>query len=63
MARAASMNLGMLATYDQMKETLCSLTGREPTDTTMPIRMGSSLSAGFMAAACCLPFDNCKTKL
>jgi len=62
MARAASMNLGMLATHDQMKETF-SLMGREPTDTTMLIRMGSSLSAGFMAASCCLPFDNCKTKL
>ena len=63
MARASSMNLGMMATYDQMKEMICRYLGRDPTDSTKVVRAFSSLTAGFMAAACCLPFDNMKTKM
>jgi len=46
-----------------MKEMICRYLGRDPTDSTKVVRAFSSLTAGFMAAACCLPFDNMKTKM
>ena len=38
MARAASMNLGMLVTYDEIKERVCLAMGREIGDTTKGVR-------------------------
>lgn len=63
MARAAAMNIGMLVTYDEIKERVCKMMNRDPTDSSKKIRVLAGLGAGFMASACCLPFDNCKTKM
>jgi len=63
MARAVSMNVGMLVTYDEIKERVCRMMGRDPTDSTKAVRAVAGLGAGFMAALCCLPFDNSKTKI
>ena len=63
MSRAVAMNVGMLVTYDEIKERVCRMMGRDPTDTTKAVRAIAALSAGFCAALCCLPFDNSKTKI
>lgn len=63
MSRAVSMNIGMLVTYDEIKERVCRYLGRDPTDTTKMVRAIAGLGAGFMAALACLPFDNSKTKM
>ena len=39
MARAASMNLGMLVTYDEIKERVCKMMGRDVTDSSKKIRV------------------------
>lgn len=57
------MNVGMLVTYDTVKEKVCDMMGRDKSDATKAVRAVSGLGAGFMAAACCLPFDNMKTKM
>jgi solute carrier family 25 oxoglutarate transporter 11 len=59
-ARAMSMNLGMLATYDECKEQLDKIRGEKDLLTT---RMASSAVAGVVCAVMSLPFDNIKTKL
>ena len=38
MSRAVSMNIGMLVTYDEIKERVCRYLGRDPTDTTKIVR-------------------------
>ena len=38
MSRAVSMNIGMLVTYDEIKERVCRYLGRDPTDTTKLVR-------------------------
>jgi len=63
MTRAASMNVGMLVTYDTVKESVCNMLGRKREDASKSVRALAGLGAGFMAAACCLPFDNMKTKM
>ena len=38
MARAVAMNIGMLVTYDEIKERVCKKLGRDPTDSTKIVR-------------------------
>ena len=38
MARAAAMNIGMLVTYDEIKERVCRAMGRDIGDTTKAVR-------------------------
>jgi len=62
--RGMSMNVGMLACYDQAKEVVGNLLS-DP-DLTRPqlsTRMLSSCAAGFTAAAFSLPFDLLKSRL
>jgi len=56
--RAMAMNVGMLATYDQVKETLTPVLG-----TGMVLNMSSSATAGVVAATLTLPFDMLKTRI
>lgn len=58
--RAMSLNLGMLVSYDESKERLEKLLGKEKSNTTWIL---SSLISGGIAAAMSLPFDNVKTKM
>lgn len=58
--RAVSMNLGMLATYDQVKE---MLNERKGTTDDVSTRCISSAIAGVVCSTMSLPFDNVKTKL
>ncbi|KNC87130.1 hypothetical protein SARC_00753 [Sphaeroforma arctica JP610] len=57
-ARAMALNCGMLATYDQSKETMTSLMG--PGKAT---NFASSAVAGFFASFFSLPFDFVKTRM
>lgn len=57
--RAMSLNLGMLATYDESKERLSKYLGKSPN----AVWVLSSFISGGIAAAMSLPFDNVKTKL
>jgi solute carrier family 25 oxoglutarate transporter 11 len=59
-ARAMAMNLGMLTTYDEVKERLNTLRG---TKDTMSTQIISSFSAGIVCSFLSLPFDNAKTKI
>ena len=59
--RAASLNLGMLATYDFIKETLQNTFSLDPN--AIQTRIASSVCAGFFASFFSLPFDNMKTKM
>ena len=63
--RGMSMNVGMLACYDQAKEVVANLLGDPMTDgkPTLPTRMGASATAGFTAALFSLPFDLIKSRL
>ena len=38
MSRAAAMNIGMLVTYDEIKERVCKALGRDVGDTTKSVR-------------------------
>lgn len=58
--RAVVLNLAMLAPFDECKERLNKIFGKEDN---IEIRLASSAIAGFLAAFCSLPFDNLKTKL
>lgn len=58
--RAMSLNLGMLVSYDESKERLEKLLGKERSNTTWIV---SSMISGGIAAAMSLPFDNVKTKM
>ncbi|KAL4483029.1 hypothetical protein ABPG74_019055 [Tetrahymena malaccensis] len=58
--RAISMNMGMLTTYDQIKEMINDYTG---TKDTMSTQVTASACAGVVCSTLSLPFDNAKTKL
>ena len=58
--RAMSMNLGMMTTYDEVKERLNKFKG---TKDQMSTQVASSLMAGVACSFLSLPFDNAKTKL
>lgn len=62
--RGMSMNVGMMACYDQAKESVASLLGDEMTNgPSLPTRLGASAIAGFTAALFSLPFDLIKSRL
>jgi solute carrier family 25 oxoglutarate transporter 11 len=56
--RAIAMNVGMMATYDEVKETCTNLMG-----TGLHTNMASAAAAGFFCAFFSLPFDMIKTRL
>ena len=58
--RGMSMNLGMMACYDQAKEVVAELTNSKDS---MQTRLGASAIAGFCCAVFSLPFDMLKSKL
>jgi solute carrier family 25 oxoglutarate transporter 11 len=59
--RGMSMNVGMLACYDQAKELVSSALSVPATS--MNAQLGASVIAGFTAAAFSLPFDMVKSRL
>ena len=62
--RGMSMNVGMMACYDQAKEVVASLLGDPMTNgPSLPTRLGASATAGFTAALFSLPFDLAKSRL
>lgn len=62
--RGMSMNVGMLACYDQAKEVVASILNDPMTNgPTLPTKIGSSAIAGFTAAFFSLPFDLIKSRL
>jgi solute carrier family 25 oxoglutarate transporter 11 len=60
-----SMNVGMLACYDQAKETVAALLSdpMENGNPSLPTKLGSAATAGFTAALFSLPFDLVKSRL
>jgi solute carrier family 25 oxoglutarate transporter 11 len=62
--RGMSMNVGMLACYDQAKEVVAKILN-DPMENgpTITTKMGSSCVAGFTAALFSLPFDVMKSRL
>jgi solute carrier family 25 (mitochondrial oxoglutarate transporter), member 11 len=63
--RGMSMNVGMLACYDQAKEVVASVLG-DPMPggrPSLPTQLGASAIAGFTAALFSLPFDLIKSRL
>jgi len=62
--RGMSMNVGMLACYDQAKESVAMLLGDPMTNgPSLPTRLGAAATAGFTAALFSLPFDLVKSRL
>lgn len=62
--RGMSMNVGMMACYDQAKEVVASLLNDPMTNgPSLPTRLGASATAGFTAALFSLPFDLIKSRL
>eukprot|EP00977_Amphora_coffeiformis_P025043 scaffold18052_cov175-Amphora_coffeaeformis.AAC.7 len=62
--RGMAMNCGMLACYDQAKESVAALLGDPMTNgPSLPTRLGASATAGFTAALFSLPFDLVKSRL
>jgi len=62
--RGMSMNVGMLACYDQAKEIVAKILDDPMTNgPRLPTKMGSSAIAGFTAALFSLPFDLIKSRL
>jgi solute carrier family 25 oxoglutarate transporter 11 len=62
--RGMSMNVGMMACYDQAKEVVASLLNDPMTNgPSLPTRLGASATAGFTAALFSLPFDLMKSRL
>lgn len=62
--RGMSMNVGMLACYDQAKEMVAKLLDDPMTNgPSLPTKLGSSAIAGFTAALFSLPFDLIKSRL
>jgi len=62
--RGMSMNVGMMACYDQAKEMVAKATGDEMKNgPNIKTKIGSALIAGFTAAAFSLPFDLIKSRL
>jgi len=62
--RGMSMNVGMLACYDQAKETVAKILN-DPMENgpALPTKLGSAAVAGFTAALFSLPFDVVKSRL
>lgn len=62
--RGMSMNVGMLACYDQAKEMVASILN-DPMENgpSLPTKLGSSAVAGFTAALFSMPFDIIKSRL
>jgi len=62
--RGMSMNVGMLACYDQAKETVAKILN-DPMENgpALPTKLGSAAVAGFTAALFSLPFDVIKSRL
>lgn len=62
--RGMSMNVGMLACYDQAKEVVATiLNDKMENGPSLGTKIGSSAIAGFTAAAFSLPFDVMKSRL
>jgi len=62
--RGMSMNVGMLACYDQAKESVAKLLNDPMTDgPALTTKLGSSAVAGFTAALFSLPFDVIKSRM
>uniref|UniRef100_A0A7R9WRN9 Uncharacterized protein n=1 Tax=Craspedostauros australis TaxID=1486917 RepID=A0A7R9WRN9_9STRA len=62
--RGMSMNVGMMACYDQAKEIVAGLLNDPMVDgPSLPTRLGASATAGFTAALFSLPFDLVKSRL
>jgi solute carrier family 25 oxoglutarate transporter 11 len=62
--RGMSMNVGMLACYDQAKEMVATLLGdKMENGPSLATRLGASAAAGFTAALFSLPFDLIKSRL
>ena len=62
--RGMSMNVGMMACYDQAKEVVAGILNDPMTNgPSLPTRIGASLTAGFTAALFSLPFDLIKSRL
>jgi len=62
--RGMSMNVGMMACYDQAKEVVAGIVKDPMTDgPSLPTRLGASAIAGFTAALFSLPFDLIKSRL
>jgi len=60
MARAISLNIAMLVTYETAKE---QLTARYGNGHPKLIMFAGSMMSAVMTSTCSLPFDNLKTKL
>jgi hypothetical protein len=60
MLRACAMNMGMMVTYDEGRESLIS---QFPSSNKMLIEILASVMAAIVCGAGSLPFDNVKTKL
>ena len=58
--RAMSLNLGMLSSFDEVKERANAYMG---TENALSARLVAASIAGFFAAYFSLPFDNAKTKI
>ena len=56
--RAMALNLGMLGSYDQIKEMLDECNSGNKVN-----KIAASASAGLLAALLSMPFDNVKTKI
>ena len=63
--RGMSMNVGMMACYDQAKEVVATILSDPMTDggPSLATRLGASATAGFTAALFSLPFDLIKSRL
>ena len=61
--RGMSMNVGMLACYDQAKGSVAQLTNDNPAKPSLVTKMGASCVAGFTAALFSLPFDLIKSRM
>lgn len=61
MARAISLNVAMLVTYDESKERITKYMG--PGSNERLIQFGSSMLSAIATSLASLPFDNLKTKL
>jgi len=60
-ARAIAMNVAMLVTYDECKERLTAVLGKDANP--RMIQFGSSMMSAVVTSVVSLPFDNMKTKL
>jgi solute carrier family 25 oxoglutarate transporter 11 len=62
--RGMSMNMGMMACYDQSKEVVMKLTGdSDPKNPRLSTKLGAAAVAGFCCAFLSLPFDLVKSRL